>query len=261
MTNKLKQLLVISALSLTAASCDKVDDDPIVDTPTVTASGMHIKFNNRVGDDPLALGTSQYTNESNELYTVSKFNYYISNIKFIKKDGTEYAEPESYHLIQQNVAGSEHFHVDDVPAGEYKGVSFMIGVDEARNTSGAQTGALAVENGMFWTWSTGYIMAKLEGSSSASSNPDQTFVQHVGGFKGEYSGVRTVTLDFPNTISTGNTASGDIVIKADLKKWFGPNTVTIANNSNIMTPGEVSKKIADNYAGMFSIQNVTTVIE
>lgn len=261
MTNKLKQLLVISALSLSAASCDKVDDDPTPTNPTVKASEIHIKFNNRVGDDPLALGTSQYTNESNELYTVSKFNYYISNIKFIKKDNSEYAEPESYHLIQQNVSGSEHFHVANVPAGEYKAVTFMIGVDEARNTGGAQTGALAVDNGMFWTWSTGYIMAKLEGNSSSSSNPDQSFKQHVGGFNGEFSGIRTVTLTFPNTISTGNDASGDVVVKADLKKWFGPNTVTIENNSNIMMPSAVSKKIADNYANMFSIQSATTVIE
>jgi hypothetical protein len=42
----------------------------------------------------------------------------------------------------------------------YNRLSFVIGVDSARNVSGAQTGALDPANGMFWTWNTGYIMAK-----------------------------------------------------------------------------------------------------
>lgn len=263
MYTQFKQILFISAIALTAASCDKKEDPVVPTTPTPTGPAeMHIMFKNYVGTSEMELDNATYTNQKGETYKISLFNYYISNIKFTKKDGTEYAEPESYHLIQQSSSTSGHFHIEDVPAGEYKSVTFTVGVDEARNTSGAQTGALDPVNGMFWTWNTGYIMAKLEGTSDASTATDKVFRHHIGGFKGEMSGVRTITLDFPATIAVGDKAAGDIVIKTDAAKWFGPdNVISIAEASDIMMPSATSVKIANNYSKMFSITSATTVIE
>ena len=51
----------------------------------------------------------------------------------------------------------------DIPNGEYTKVNYTIGVDAARNTEGAQDGALDLVNGMFWSWNTGYIFMKMEG--------------------------------------------------------------------------------------------------
>jgi hypothetical protein len=61
-------------------------------------------------------------------------------------------------------------------------MEFMIGVDSARNNSGAQTGALDPTNGMFWSWSTGYIMAKFEGTSAQSPAAANALKFHIGGF-------------------------------------------------------------------------------
>ena len=196
----IKTIAAIAFLSVAVASCKKDDDTTV--TPTNTPSDMGFTFKNVVGSDPLILGTNnQYFNASNEQFQVTTFNYYISNIKFIKKDGSTYAEPESYHLVKESEPATKHFHVEDVPYGEYTGVSFMIGVDEARNTSGAQTGALDPINGMLWGWTDGYIMAKMEGLSSASTQTDHTFRYHIGGFTGENSSLRTVTFTFANSMT------------------------------------------------------------
>lgn len=258
MISKFKQILMVGLVATTIVSCSKRPDEPKIITPGDGEMGF--TFKNYVGDKPLTLATETYTNCASEEFTVTKFNYYITNVKLIRTDGTEYAQPESYHLVQQDVAGSNHFHITDVPKGEYKSVSFMIGVDEARNTSGAQTGALAVENGMFWTWNTGYIMAKLEGTSPVANGGK--YIEHIGGFNGQYNSVRTVTLNFPTPLTINSTSTGEAEVRADILKWFGGSTcVSIAEQSTIMTPGPVSKKIADNYATMFSIVTATTAVE
>ncbi|RYE23401.1 MAG: hypothetical protein EOP51_10670 [Sphingobacteriales bacterium] len=261
MLSNFKQISLIAIAAISISACNK-RPDPVTPTPAPTGNGeMGFTFMNYVGDKQLTLGTETYTNCASEDFKVTRFNYYITNVKLIRTDGTEFVQPESYHLIQQDVAGSNHFHLLDVPKGDYKAVTFMVGVDSARNTSGAQDGALAQDKGMFWTWNTGYIMAKLEGTSTAAKGG--SFMQHIGGFKGEYTGIRTVTLPFPNTLSINNKAEGEAEIKVDILQWFGAlSCVSFANDaSNIMMPSATSKQIADNYAKMFSINSATTVQE
>jgi hypothetical protein len=207
------------------------------------------------------LNTGTYTNAAGEALTVSMLSYYISNIRLVATDGSDYVEKESYHLIRHGVNGSMHFHLKDVPQGDYKAIRFIIGVDSARNVSGSQTGALDVNNGMFWTWNTGYIMAKMEGKSDVSKDGNKNFKYHPGGFSGPNSVLRTVQLDFPTTMALGTKMNGDIVLKADILKWFAPQNVSIAEVNTIMTPGPDASKIADNYAKMFSIITAVTVTE
>ena len=40
-----------------------------------------------------------------------------------------------------------------------------LGVDSLRNVTGVQTGALDPAMDMYWTWNTGYVMAKLEAAA------------------------------------------------------------------------------------------------
>lgn len=260
-TIKIKSISIMAAMAVTLASCTKKDDNttttptPNPTTPVTTNGTVGFEFAHVAGDKDLVMTTGNYTNSSLESFTVTKFNYYITNIKLKKSDGTEYAETESYHLIEGDVASSHHFHIKDVTKGTYTGVTFMIGVDEARNTSGAQTGALDPAKGMFWTWSTGYIMAKLEGTSPAATTPDKKFTHHIGGFNGANSALRTVTITFPQAMEVSSAKELSIKLKTDVLKWFAPNDVSIATSTNLMSVNATSKKIADNYANMISLSS------
>jgi hypothetical protein len=128
-----------------------------------------------------------------------------------------------------------------------------VGVDSTRNVSGAQTGALDPTNGMFWTWNTGYIFAKLEGRSPSSAAPFQKLTHHIGGFRTGENAIRKITLAMPFEIGRAK----ELVINADVQKWFdGPHQISIASNASVMSPGGVALKIADNYASMFSVNKV-----
>ena len=68
-------------------------------------------------------------------------------------------QKNDYHLVNQAIDSSLSFTIS-LAANKYDSVGFLLGVDSAGNTSGAQTGALDPLNDMFWTWNTGYVMEK-----------------------------------------------------------------------------------------------------
>ena len=228
-------------------SCSKEDSTMEPEAP------LSISFRLLHNGQPLNV-TNQYLNFSGETYTITKFKFYISNIRLINNFPS--AEKDSYHLIDLALPQS-HTIVGAFKKAEYKSIEFVVGVDSIRNVSGAQTGALDPANGMFWTWNTGYIFAKMEGNSSASSGPGQSVTYHIGGFKTGENAIRKLVLDFPanSPVNVGLTTS--VVIDVDVARWFdGKHTLSIAANSSIMTPGGVSLQIADNYASMFTVEKV-----
>lgn len=213
-------------------------------------------ISNRAGSQALALNTQSYTNAQGASLTFTKFNYYISNIKLNNNSGGSFAEDNSYHLVQQEDASSLQFNISSIPAGTYTSMSFMIGVDSAHNVSGAQTGALDPANGMFWSWNTGYIMAKMEGTSPQSTANDNSFIFHIGGFSGANSGIRNVTLNFPTPLVITKDKTSTAYLHADALAWFSPNVIDVATLHFIMSVNADSKKIADNYANMFAADSV-----
>lgn len=224
-----------------------------------TGSAICISFENYVGNIPLTLDqTLRYENMNGDSFSVELYKYYVSNIAFTDDQGNTWFEPESYHLINAADTNSLKVYVDSMPAANYVSVSFMIGVDSTRNVSGTQTGALDPGNGMFWTWSSGYIQAKVEGRSPVSTASFRLLVFHVGGFSGQYAGQRMVSPSFNAGIATvtANTVP-KIHMKSDVNKWFAsPNLIDFSVTNNVSTAGPMSAAIADNYANMFSITGI-----
>lgn len=218
---------------------------------------LQLTFTSVVNGASLNLNTSSYTNAAGEAFTVSAFKYYISNITLVKMDNSEIKLPDTYFLIDESKPASKTIQVM-APRGEYRGFSFLLGVDSLRNVSGAQTGALDPVNGMFWSWNSGYIMAKMEGTSPASAAAGQALTFHIGGFKGEHNAVQRISLMSPISLTVGADRKPDITIKADLYTWFSlPNLVQFAQTSTIHVPGEEARKISVNYSNMFRITSVT----
>src|SRR6187399_1564265 len=88
-----KLITSVFVLSVLFSSCkkdEKTDNTPEptpTPTPTVTYGNVKLQFNNVVDAQALVLGTT-YLNPSNESYSISKFNYYISNVTLTKADNS-----------------------------------------------------------------------------------------------------------------------------------------------------------------------------
>jgi hypothetical protein len=219
----------------------------------------HVKlsFKPMVNGLPLQSGT-EYLNILGEDFTVSAFKIYLTNIS-LNINGTQQAyEKESYHLVDGLDATTQSFTLA-LDKRQFNQLSFLVGVDSARNVSGAQTGALDPSKGMFWTWNTGYIMAKLEGTSSFSTQVNNSFVYHIGGFKENEKSQRPVLLGLPDgqQLLLEKNKIPEIIIEISLDKWFSSvHNLPISTNSLWMTPGGLSLQYADNYATMFMITDV-----
>lgn len=235
-------------------SCKK---DVKIETPVPApdkAPQAVFNFEASVNGRPLGPGT--YTNAAQDSFTVSKFNYYISNIKFKRADGSVYAEPESYHL-NQHLAGRESFTVTHLPEGTYTDIEFTIGVDSARNVSGSQTGALDVGQGMFWDWNTGYVFFKIEGLCKTANNPIwKDYTIHVGGFSKPYNCLQTCKVHLSRTLVAKKNRQSVLTWHVHVDEVFTrPDDLSFDKYLSV-SGGKLAPAVADNYKDMFELSGI-----
>lgn len=243
---------LLTAPAIIAYSCQKPLEVPVEKTGTVK-----VTFKNTVKGNPLVLTTGNYTNGFGEQYSITKFKYYISNVSVNNLD-VRSTETESYHLVDESKPASLSFSYS-AKEDSYGTLNFLIGVDSLRNVSGAQTGALDPLNDMFWTWNSGYIMAKIEGNSPQSAIVNNKVEYHIGGFSGTNSVLKKLSLSMPagKALQVREGKTSEIFIEADLDAWWqNPFDLKITVNPAITTPGVTAKQIADNYSKMFVIKDV-----
>ena len=234
--------------------CKKEAAAPPAPDPN-TIYPLKVTFQNKVGAQPLVLNTS-YTNAHGENYKITDFKYYISNVILVEEGGSETKLPNTYFLIDAANTSSTSFTLN-TKGYRFKTVRFLVGVDSTRNVSGVQTGALDPANGMFWTWSTGYIMAKLDGTYTSGTISALNFAYDIGGFLTGENVTRQVSLSLPNALVLKSTATSELVVAADANAWFkGAYDVKLATDPVSLNPGPLAMKIADNYARMFSVTEV-----
>ena len=218
---------------------------------------IKLTFVNNIKGSRIVFSDSTYTNSFGEKYLITKLKYYVTNVS-LQNGHTSIKENNSYHLIDESEKESQVINFS-IPGGDYSSLQFLLGVDSLHNVSGAQTDDLDPAKGMFWTWNSGYVMAKLEGNSPNSTLVNNKFEFHIGGFSGLYNVLKQVRLDFPGKafhVVPGKTY--EIIINADINTWWQhPHDVKISEHASITTPGKYAKEISDNYVNMFHIEKIT----
>ncbi len=197
--------LLIGLVLFVSGCKDDDDDDKKTSSPKATSGDVTLMFEHVWGSNmlPFDLNEQVVHPKTGDTLTYSMFRYYISNIMLEKADGEKWIQEESYHLIDLSEPTSLMIKLEDIPNGDYTQLHYTFGVDSTRNVSGAQVGALDPANGMFWSWNSGYIMVKAEGTSPNSSTGDFAF--HLGGF----SGTNNVVTERSSALSTTIEVSGD----------------------------------------------------
>ena len=219
---------------------------------------VKIIFVNKVKGSKIFLNDSVYINPFGEKYTISKLRYYVSNIE-LKNTNNFFKENNSYHLIDESEPESQTIKIS-IPEGNYNELQFLLGVDSLHNVSGAQTDDLDPTKDMFWTWNSGYVMAKMEGNSPVSKLVNKKFEYHIGGFSGQYNVLKEVYLNFSEKLIKFNAGKiYTIIIDADINTWWQhPHDIKIADQAIITTPGINAKNISENYVNMFHIEKIIT---
>ena len=201
--------------------------------------------------------TAFYTHSFGENYVINKFKYYVSNTA-LYTSGKASKIKNDYHLINQNIDSSLNFSVR-LPENKYDSIQFLLGVDSAINTRGAQTGALDPMNDMFWTWNSGYVMLKLEGTSPQSNVINNKVEYHIGGFSGTNSVLNFLVLHFPTgkPLIIKKAKTSRVIITVDVNHfWDAGIAIKISETPVCNTPGILAKQIAGNFSKLFKVVDV-----
>lgn len=244
--------LLAATLMIGFYSCDKEEDS---DNQTVETTGeVNIDFDYVWGMDMAAFNLNDTLNHpmTGDTLSFNKFMHYVSNIKLTAEDGSVWVEDESYHLVDLSDPSTMTLTLNDVPTGHYTDIEVTFGVDSTRNVSGAQTGALDVVNGMFWSWNTGYIMLKAEGISPNVEGG--TFAYHLGGFSGKNNVINTKKIELPSHLEVEEDHAHTVNFRANPARLF--HTYGSVSNGSVHMPGENAKIIADDFYGWINVSSV-----
>ncbi len=240
-------------------SCKK--DESVQYNPNNKAE-LSIEFDNIVGESDLQLNTGSYTNANGEVFKITKLKYYVSNFVLTNTNGVNYVVPQDscYFLIDES-NDSTQLPILHIPEGEYKTLSFTIGVDSLRNTMdiSKRTGTLDPSTtalDMYWSWNSGYIFFKLEGTSPVSPAPGNIFEYHIGGFGGyniaTTNNLKKITLDLTQRgtaqVKSGKKTNIHLLVNI-LKAINGATNLSFATTPMIHN-ATAGKPVADNYVNM-----------
>lgn len=143
---------------------------------------ISIKFNHQVDGDKLRVDTMIYTNAAGNQYLVSEVQYFISDIKLYKIDGSEILINEIHYVDTDFMDSWEWFIDDEIPAGNYDLISFIFGIPDEKNISNSFVNP--PESFMFWPefLGGGYHYLKLNGKWLKAGQTNQTtpFNCHLG---------------------------------------------------------------------------------
>jgi hypothetical protein len=210
---------------------------------------LTICFRNKVGARPLECSTAMYINHFGEPFTITQCKYYVGAIRVTDQQGNQELLTHETWLIDQADTTSLLLRLS-CPVTHPGTIRFTIGVDSAINTGAVMTGDLDPMHGMFWTWNSGYIYARLEGQSDSAKAPAHRFTWDVGGYKANANAAREIVLAIPDRREDDE----PLVIEADLLKWFdGKTPIRLSQSPTCHEPGTLAMRLADNYATMFSI--------
>jgi hypothetical protein len=245
-------LVVLFVATLFIMSCNNDDDEPKSEP---TTGKVILEFEHVFDGDAFTFG-EKYTTSNGDEITPSKLLYYVTNISLSNDDGSvEHTIDESYFLVDASKPESMKLELADIPNGDYTKVNYLIGVDEARNTAGAQDGALDVVNGMFWSWNMGYIFMKMEGTYGA--NADQ-FSYHIGGFERDADNI----LEMSSSVPTGstivvNSSESEVHFMVDFAEFFkNPVDFDVAATPIVTMANAASVELSTNYKDMYMIHHV-----
>lgn len=240
-TMRLSQAVILLAV-MTIISCKSGTDDP---DPMVNTLTLMVDYN--VDGAPLEFDTVKYYNAANNKYSVTRLQYYISDIVFIKTNDEEVSTNGVYYFDAREPAKNS-IKLTGIPKGTYKGMRFFVGLPPELNVKDGLPGTKDNVN-MIWPdmMGGGYHFIKLEGHFT-NGGQVAGYAVHLG------TDTALVSTELQASYVVGNFSN--IVLDMDINEWFeNPNEYDLSDGNYTMGNIAAMRKIAANGQNVFSIKN------
>lgn len=252
----MRNLAFIFLFSVVLLSCKKENGDPQQEENTGNATlVISHKWESSQGVFPFQLGQEFIHSVNNDSLNFHTLKYYVSNIRLQKTDGTWWTQPESYYLVDLENGSEVKLAINNIPTGKYQAIEILYGVDSTRNVSGSQTGALSTIYGMFWTWNSGYIFVKAEGTAANLPDSSPGFSFHLSGFQGVNSVLTKNQYAFEQELIVTPNSQPEISMSSFVDRLW-ENTASVNQVNNVHIPGSDAKKMAKTFYGGFQFDHI-----
>ncbi len=272
----MKKLFLLFALIVFFASACKEESNTVTPSqqpPTDATVSFKLRIEGTFDTIPFALN-QPFVNAAGDTVRFTMAKFYLSEICVIDTLGraipvrvvdtanTVTIDNQTVTLLDYANAQNGVFELTlRANPGLYRGMKFNVGVPFDLNHRDASIlpRPLNVDQGMFWTWNTGYIFHRLEGNFD-SSGTSRNFLYHIGGDNRNLT-VQLATLPSANVTRFEVAANGSSVFKAkmDYKRLFAtgltpPNPIRLRQNLNERSAhgGALADRVFMNTQSMFS---------
>ncbi|MCB2221129.1 MAG: hypothetical protein KQI35_12095 [Bacteroidetes bacterium] len=250
--NKITRLLLLLlAAGFIFTSCKKDNDEDENPTPASQVQ-LNFNFSHRVGSSTLNYDVMGYSNAAGNNYSVITLKYFISDIRLNKADGSSVLIDEEHYVDGTDYNTLLFTPETKVPEGEYSSISFIFGLNEEKNITGAYPNP--PESNMEWPvpMGGGYHYMKLEGKLD-SAGTIKNYQAHTGATMGT---PYYIEVELPSSSFTA--ADGKIItIGMDINKWWStPNTLDLNDVSSIMGNPAMQQNLHENGADVFYLESI-----
>lgn len=206
------------------------------------ASAQHIRFSPVMQSTDIHTDKSYYCPSLKDSITFSRIALYITNLLYVDDRGNAVADSRTARLLDTEHPESFFF---PVPANlNIREIQFTLGIDSAMQESGVRGGDLDPMHGMYWTWQSGYIHAKIEGRSPAFPSRKNEFQYHLGGYRSPWNTLQPIRLHIEN--------QQEIDVQIALDSFF--KVISPAEESAVMQPGPKAQLLSYHLAQCFQVK-------
>ncbi len=218
---------------------------------------VHLNFDHTVGGEELQLNDTWYPGAAGHPFQVGRLKYYTSNFA-LENAGSGRFELHEVHYRDIENPETRTLEWRGVLPGEYNGISFIFGLDEAANVNGGLPNTTTNIN-MEWPLpgDQGYHYMKFEGRYNRQGSGDiKPFNLHTGATGNNQNYVRVI-LPFHHPVKMSGGA-WQICLNMDLNEWLqNPHIYDFETfGPMIMANQNAQQLLKENGASVFSLSTV-----
>ncbi len=204
----MKKLWLLAVLILLISACKKDNDEE--PAPTSNTLSVQLTFNH--DGTPLMFDTIMFQQAAGYQMSITRLQFYISNIRLIKEDST-LVDISDYQYVDARDGTTHSFKLTLPETGHYIGLKLEVGLDSAHNITDALP-AQTIHQNMAWPemMGGGYHFMKFEGQY-VDSTGTYGYAMHVG--TNPYL-VNCVVPDHFNLTAGTNS----LVLAMNVNEWF-----------------------------------------
>ncbi len=232
--------------SFVFSSCETEEKTPPVVTDN--SNGITLKYVGLLGGNDISTltGTTRYFKSAGERFSVSNWAMILSHVALIKTNGDTVQLGDGYQYVNYLDASKSFRTVRNIPEGDYKGITFLLGLDAGVNHDDpakwpANHPLNGFTTGLHWGWSSGYIFHAFDGNYNKDSVTTslQSFSFHTA--TDRYPQKVTLNLNF----SIGKTVKTATIHSNAEDIFASPNPIKLASGSVSHSEGTAEIALMD----------------